>query len=106
MNFNLKTEIGDKKSDMSIILSLIKDTKEKSIMWYNVLDNLNLSKYVTFINIKKTNKKIRVDFIINKIIPSFNRIEFYMIYNNKENFLRKINGNMSNSLYKILNPNE
>lgn len=105
MNFNLK-EISDKKSDMSIILSLIKDTKNKSIEWYNVFDNINLSKFVLFLKITNTNKKIRIDFIVNKNISTFNRIEFYIIYNNKEIYLRKISGSMTNSLYKILNPNE
>ena len=66
LNFNLLPKKNDKKTNLFIILSLIKKTLHNEIEWNISFNAENHIKYDSCINIENTNKEIILNYHSNK----------------------------------------
>ena len=104
LNFELKS-IGE-KSDMFLVLSLIRYTESGNIKWIESYNDNRIARFHSSIDIEGvTQKKISVEYFINRILPRYSYLIFHLqktlpsIHKNK---IREIKGQSVMSLLKYI----
>lgn len=76
LDFNLITGDGKDKSDLAIILILVKETQKNRIKWEIDYNYERLARFFAYIDIGNTIKKIKIVFFVNRFEPQHNDITF------------------------------
>lgn len=109
LDFNLKSiEPNKEKTDLSLLLFLIKETEKGKIKWRRLPGwKGDLHKYMSQIRIEGTKKYIEVEYFINTSSTYYCYIRFlYNVRKYQNNKVREIKGSSVMSLLNTINKYE
>ena len=87
LDFNLITGDGKNKSDLAIILILVKETQKNKIKWQIDYNYERIARFTTYIDISDTTKKIKIVLYVNRFDTQRNDLTFFY---QKKSYITKV----------------